>query len=147
MVRAGGGHFVETVEDCVTETQTGYQRRAREAWIHVDDLRKSLRGVHEVAEKERAELAVRISGIVLDRGEESLWAHALGRTGMWFLCGPDWASLRVGVRLQARDRLVSMEELLESAGHRPRRALRPAYTRNWMNRVVSQMVVAEIGGR
>ncbi len=142
-----GAYAVETVEDCVTEMQTGYQLRSREQWIRVGDLRKSLGAVHEVAERERAELAVRVSGIVLDRGEESLWAHALGRTGMWFLCGPDRASLRVGVRLQLRDRLVSMEELLDRAGHRPRHPLRPAYTRNWMGRVVSEMVVAEIGSQ
>lgn len=140
-----GAYGVETVEDCVTETQTGYQRRTREEWIEVGDLKQSLGAVHEVDDLERAELAVRISGISLDRGEESLWAHALARKGIWFLCGPDRASLRAGVRLQMRDRLVSMEDLLERAGHRPRRALRPAYTRKWMERVVSEMVVAEIG--
>ena len=123
-----GAYLVETVEDCVTETQTGYQRRMREQWIALGDLRRSLSAVHGVGDGQRAELAVRVGGIALDRGEESLWAHALGRTGTWFLCGPDRASLRVGVRLQARDRLVSMEELLERAGHRPRRALRSAYT-------------------
>ena len=142
-----GAYCVETVEECVTETQTGYQRRSQEQWIEVSDLRKSFDSIHEVADRERAELAVQIGGIALDRGEESLWAHALGRTGTWFLCGPDRASLRAGVRLGMRDRLIAMEELLERAGHRPRRALRPAYTRNWMERVVSEMVIAEIGGR
>ena len=141
-----GVYAVEMVEDCVTEAQTGNHLRVREQWTEPRDLRKSLGAVHEVDDRERAELAVRISGIVLDRGEESLWAHALARTGTWFLCGPDRASLRVGVRLQLRDRLVSMEELLDRAGHRPRHPLRPAYTRNWMERVVNGMVVAEIGG-
>ena len=140
-----GAYGVETVEDCVTETQTGYQRRTREQWIEVDGLRKALRAVHEVGDRERAELAVRIGGIALDRGEESLWAHALGRTEAWLLCGPDRASLRAGVRLEARDQLVSMEELLHKAGHRPQQALRLPYTRKWMDRVVSEMVVAEMG--
>ena len=142
-----GAYVVETVEDCVTETQTGYQRRSREQWIELGGLRESLGAVHEVSDRERAELAVRISGIALDRGEESLWAHALGRTGRWFLCGPDRASLRAGIRLKMRDRLVSTEELLDRVGHRPRRALRPAYMRNWMERVVGEMVVAEMGTR
>ena len=142
-----GAYGVETVEDCVTETQTGYQRRTREQWIEVRDLERSLGAVHEVADRERAELAIRIGGIALDRGEESLWAHAIGRPGMWFLCGPDRASLRAGVRLEMRDRLIAMEELLDRAGHRPRRALRPAYTRSWMERVVSEMVVAETAER
>ena len=142
-----GAYGVETVEDCVTETQTGYQRRTREQWIEVRGLKRSLGAVHEVADRERAELAIRIGGIALDRGEESLWAHGLGRTGMWFLCGPDRASLRAAVRLELRDRLIAMEELLDRAGHRPRRALQPAYTRSWMERVVSEMVVAEIAER
>lgn len=97
-----GAYRVETVEDCVTETQTGYQRRARAQWIEVADLRESLNALHEVGDKERAELAVRVSDIALDLGEASLWAHALSRTAAWFLCGPDRASLRVGVRLQMR---------------------------------------------
>ena len=142
-----GAYAVETVEDCVTETQTGYQRRARERWIEVGDLEASLSAVHKVSDPELAELAVRVSDIALDRGEESLWAHAFGRSGMWFLCGPDRASLRVAIQLRLRDRLVSMEELLDKAGHRPRRALKPAYTSKWLDRVVSEMVVAEIGVR
>lgn len=142
-----GAYGVETVEDCVTETQTGYRRRARDQWIDVAELKASLAAVHDVADSERAELAVRVSDIALDRGEESLWAHALGRMGTWFMCGPDRASLRVGVRLRLRDQLVSLEELLDRAGHRPKRALKPAYTRKWMDRVVSEMVVAEVGER
>ena len=125
-----GAYSVETVEDCVTETQTGFQRQTREQ--RVEDI-------------ERVELAVRASDIALDRSEESLWAHALLRTGMWFLCGPDRASLRVGVRFGLRDRLVSMEELLEKAGFQPRPNIGPAYTRTWMNRALSEIVVAEIG--
>lgn len=140
-----GAYGVETVEDCVAETQTGYERRPSEQWINVGDLETSLAAVHGVADREHAELAVRVTDIFLDRGEKSLWAHALGRTDAWLLCGPDRASLRVGIRLRFRERLVSLEELLDRAGHRPRHALRPAYTRKWMDRVVSEMVVAEAG--
>ena len=142
-----GGYDVETVQECVTESQTGYRRRPREQWIDLGDLEASLAAVHKVADREYAELAVRVTDIALDRGERSLWAHAIDRTGAWYLCGPDRASLRVGVRLQFRDRLVSLEELLHRAGQRPRQALRPAYTRDWMARAVSEMVVAEAGRR
>lgn len=45
-----GGHRVETVEDCVTETQTGFQRRRQEELIVIDGLRKSLRAEHAVKE-------------------------------------------------------------------------------------------------
>ena len=111
-----GAYGIEAVEDCLTETQTGYQHRPREQWIDVAELRQSLAEVHKVTDVERAELAVRIGGIALDRGEESLWAHALARSGVWFLSGPDRASLRTGVRLGFRESLVSVEELLEVPG-------------------------------
>ena len=106
-----GGYGVETVEDCVTETQTGFQRRRSEEAIDRGQLRESLANVYAVSDLERAELAVRVDGIALDLGEWSLWAHARGREGPWVLCGPDKASLRCGVRLGFRDQLVSLEGL------------------------------------
>ncbi len=74
-----GGYRVEPVEDCATETQTGFQRRSPEQSIVASELRASLTAVHPVSERQRAELAVRIQDITLDLGEESLWAHALDR--------------------------------------------------------------------
>ena len=41
-----GGYDVETVEDCVIETQTGFQRRATEQQIDNAALRASLAAVH-----------------------------------------------------------------------------------------------------
>ena len=142
-----GGYGVETVEDCVTETQTGYVRRPREQWIDVADLRASMAAVHEVTDRERAELAMQVSGVALDRGEESLWAHALGRGETWFLCGPDRASIRVGIQLGFRERLVSLEELLVRCGHRPSRALKVAYERAWLTRVVGEIVIGALARR
>ena len=66
-----GGYAVETVEDCVTETQTGFQRRRSEEAINRDQLLESLANVHAVNDLERAELAVRVHGIALDLGEWS----------------------------------------------------------------------------
>lgn len=138
-----GGYQVETVEDCVTETQTGSQNRRPEEQIDVADLRASLETVHSVGNRERAELAVRVHDIVLDRGEASLWAHSLSRTDAWVLCGPDKASLRCGVRLGFRERLVSLEGLLDDAGHRTGTALHTAYTRRWHERVLGELVLIE----
>ena len=56
-------------------------------------------------------LAVQAPDIVLDPGERALWAHALTRNDDWILCGPDKASLRFGVRLGFRERLVALEAL------------------------------------
>ena len=141
-----GGYRVETVEDCVTETQTGFQRRRPEQSIDAGGLRTSLAAVHAVGDPERAELAVRVYDIALDLGEESLWAHAMGRDGPWFLCGPDKASLRCGVRLGYRDRLVSLEELLDGVGHRSRLDLKRQYTRRWLEGALSELALGEREG-
>src|SRR5438132_11771647 len=81
------GYSVETVEDCVTETQTGFQRRRPELNIDAAQLQASLKAVHAVGEAERAVVAVRAPEIALDVGERSLWAHALTRSDGWGLCG------------------------------------------------------------
>lgn len=138
-----GGYGVETVEDCVTETQTGFQRRRSEQAIDSGQLRESLASVHAVSDSDRAELAVRVDGIALDIGEWSLWAHARSREDPWVLCGPDKASLRCGVRLGFRDRLVSLEGLLHQIGHRPKVDLRRQYTTKWLDGTLGQLVLEE----
>ncbi len=141
-----GGCRVETVEDCVTETQTGFQRRRPERQVDETELRSRLATARAVADLQRSTLAIRAGDIALDRGEASLWAHALGRDDEWILCGPDKASLRCGVRLGLRDRLASMEGLLDDVGHRPATALRNAYTRRWHESTLVELVLAERNG-
>lgn len=139
-----GGYRVEMVEDCVTETQTGFQRRRVEEQVDVAMLRSSLAAPpHQVSQEELAALAVRVADIALDMGERSLWAHILTRSDGWVLCGPDRASMRVGVRLGFRERLVSLEKLLGDVGYRPRVELKAAYTDGWLAQVLSQFVVSE----
>ena len=140
-----GGYPVETVEGCVTETQTGLQRRSPERRIDEKELRDSLNAVHSVGYRERAELSVRVTDIALDAGEASLWTHALSRDDDWVLCGPDRASLRCGVRLGFRERLVALEGLLDDAGFRPRHVLRRQYTAAWHRKELGEIVLAESG--
>ena len=141
------GWRVETVEACVAETQTGFQLRRKKEAIDAAALRDSLAAVHSVNVRQQAELALRKGSIALDEGEEALWAHALGRNDAWLLCGPDKASLRCGVRLGQRERLVSLEELLTRVGHRPSTELRSAYTKRWHDRVVGQIHLDESSAR
>ena len=54
------GYNIETVEDCVTETQTGYQRRRAELQIDAAHLVATLKAVHLVTDAERAVVAVRV---------------------------------------------------------------------------------------
>ena len=79
-------------------------------------LRASLRNVHQVSERDRAIAATRDTQIGwLDAGERELWAHAISREDAWLLCGPDAASLRVGIRLGFRERLTALEALCTEA--------------------------------
>lgn len=130
------------LEECVTETQTGFQRRKPEAQVDQAALRERLHTVHAVDARARAVLAVRIGNLVLDPGESCLWAHALTRSDNWVLCGPDRASLHCGVRLGFRERLVSLEELLNDVGHKPRSMLRKAYSRKWHDRALGALALA-----
>jgi hypothetical protein len=127
-----GVETVETVEDCVIETQTGYQRRRAEQRIGLGALQTSLAAVHKVADAARAAAVLR----------DPLWAHALARADTWVLCGLDKASLRFGVRVGLRDRLVSLEDLLHDVGHRPG-TLRANYTSGWLLRTLAELVITE----
>jgi hypothetical protein len=136
----------ETVEVCVMETQTGFQMRKPEERIDERELRSRLAAVHPVSDDALAGAVVREPMIgALDVGEQNLWAHALTREDAWILCGPDSASMRIGVRLGLRDRLVSLERLLTEIGHRANPALRRAYSETWLAEKLNQFVVAEFG--
>lgn len=142
------GYSVETVDDCVIETQTGYQNRRVEQTVNEAVLRSSLANpAHKVTDAQLAVLAIKAPDIQLDPGEKSLWAHALTHTDAWMLCGPDKASLRFGVRVGLRDQLAALEPLLDAVGYRPRVKLKEAYTAKWLARTLSEMVVLEEGRR
>jgi hypothetical protein len=139
-----GAYVVETVEDCVIETQTGFQRRRAEQQVDAATLRPSLAApAHAVSDNDLAVVAVQLSDITLDVGERSLWAHALTRDDAWMLCGPDKASMRFGVRLGFRERLAALESLLDDAGYRAKSPLKTAYTRKWLDGTLGEMVVIE----
>lgn len=94
-----GRYQVETVEECVIETQTGHHQRREVQQINVRELRQELSAVHSVTYEERARLLTRVPDIFLDTGEASLWTHAVSRNEDWNLCGPDRVSLRFGIRM------------------------------------------------
>jgi hypothetical protein len=139
-----GGYAVETVGDCFIETQTGCQQRRPEEQIDRDVLANTLTAVHAVHEVDRAEAVIRGSLIAyLDAGERALWAHAISRKDTWVLCGPDKASLRIGIRLGLRDRLVSLERMLGDVGFKPKLDLRSPYTQKWLDQALAQLAQLE----
>lgn len=139
-----GGYCVETVDQCVDETQAGAQRRRKEQPISQDRLLDELATVHYVEDRALAELAVRNVRLHLDEGEEALWAHAIGRDDDWVFCGPDAASLRCGVRLGFRERLRSLEGLLKDLGHHPSIPVRAHYTESWQCQRLNEIVFDEM---
>jgi predicted nucleic acid-binding protein len=140
----GGALWLETVERCVAELHTGAHKRPAAQRIVQASLDAVLAKVHEVSERERAEVLMRDAQMSwLDAGERDLWAHALTRSDAWVLCGPDAASLRVGIRLGFRDRLVSLEAVCANAGCRPAQKLRRNYTSAWHAQKVQEMAVQE----
>ena len=139
-----GGYAVETVEDCVIETQTGFQRRRAEQRIDQAALLASLKAVGKVTDAERAAAVVRDDLFSrLDPGEASLWAHALARADAWVLCGPDTASMRFGVRQGLHERLVALETLLHDVGFRAATALRMNYTSAWHTKTLGELAMME----
>jgi len=137
-----GSCRIETVEECVTETQTGIMHRGKGRQLDEQRLRRQFSDIHRVECRARLELALRMPDIQLDPGELALWAHARQRNDdhpSWRLCGPDRASLRCGIRLGFGDRLVSLEQLLNDIGHRPSPKLKCHYTRKWQRQFMSEM--------
>jgi hypothetical protein len=139
-----GGYSLETVEECVIETQTGFQKRRPEQQIGRDVLLAGIKAVHQVSDAERAAALIRDGEIaMLDEGEKALWVHALARPDAWVLCGPDKASLRIGIRQDLRGRLVSLECLLDDAGFRPKAPLKDAYRQDWLSRTLVELAQRE----
>ena len=126
------------------ETQTGFQLRHKEERIEAAALRESLAAPpHAVSPAELAAAVLKAPDIHLDPGERSLWAHALTRADAWVLCGPDRASLRYGVRLGLRERMIALEALLDGVGHRAAGGLQKQFTTQWLNATLSELVVYE----
>lgn len=66
-----GRYRIETVEECVVETQTGFQRRTAEEQIDERTLRNELSAVHQVAAVNIAAIDL-LQGPELDAGEKAL---------------------------------------------------------------------------
>jgi len=135
-----GGLRIETVEKCVEETQTGFQQRRPEQNIDERALRAGLAAVHGVDDLALAEVLL-MGGGVLHAGERHLWAHALTRKDAWVLCGPDTASLRFGHDARMRDRIVTLEGLLEDIGFRPPLPIQLQYGRKHHEGIMNKLVL------
>jgi hypothetical protein len=135
---------LHTVETCLHEaTQTDkYHRQlvAKEA----SALRAEFHHVHAVTDAQRAHASILIgSRVDLHAGERDLLAHALtlGRQ-VWWLCGPDRATLIALHRLQLLDRMVALETLARGAGQKLRN-LENQFTETWLSGKRTKLLLGE----
>ena len=114
-----GTHFkLETVEKCCEEARGGDLHRPGYVTIDERTLREKLR-THPVSKIELIHLTLKYPKATgLDDGERHLWAHALTRKDVWLATTADKAAFFAACHLGWRDRMVSLEGLIESAGAR-----------------------------
>lgn len=141
---------LHTVEEVITETQTGYQNRAPEQTIDEATLRKQLRHVEPINETQQADLAIDYPDAVLDAGERDLVIYAGLLTqatpsiSVWFLNSPDIATIRHAHRRQWLDHLISLEEMSQHLKLKAKLNLKNNYTRTWLS---SQKIQFITGGK
>src|SRR5262245_30381149 len=102
---------IQTVEKCCEEAATGDKRRADYVADEVGEM-KELGVVHPVELAGLARIETELAEPDrIDIGEKHLLAHALGRTGVWYLSASDRAAVKAGGELNLLDRFVSLEAL------------------------------------
>jgi hypothetical protein len=84
-----------------------------------------------------------MEGPALDIGERELWAHAYHRQDVWVLCGPDAASMRFGYLHGFRDRMLSLEELLNAVGSKVPTDLRGHYKSAWLRGLFTTLALGK----
>jgi hypothetical protein len=134
---------LETVEECLDEVTRvdgkGRQLVPRKA----AELRAEIR-IHAVTQAQRAHLLLTGGGPPdLDKGERDLLAHALSLgLKVWWLCGPDKATLRMLHRLNLLERMVSLEGMGREVGHRFTK-LEEQYTEAWLKTKRTKLLLGD----
>lgn len=133
--------ILETVETCIIEAQTGQANRIDQTILDAE-LRSGFSAIHQVTPVEIANHFATIEDDLptIDAGELELWVHACKRNDVWFLCGPDRASMKFGYELGHVDRLVSMEHVLGLAGVQNNQ-IKVHYQEKWLRDLKTNLVM------
>jgi hypothetical protein len=109
---------LETVAKCIEEACRFDRHGRRLVNREAEEINAEIR-IREVTAIQRAAVVLQVGAHVdLDQGEHDLLAYALTLDQrLWWLCGPDKATLIALHRLHLIDRMVSLEVLARSAGH------------------------------
>lgn len=136
------GYFhLETAAYCVEEATRADRRGRRLVERTLEELRNDF-VCHDVTDRDRAALALQLQGRVdLDDGERDVLATALNLVGpVWWLCGPDKATLRAMHFLNLLEKACSQESLARGAGFRTR-GLESQYTEEWLAAKRTQLML------
>ncbi len=116
-----GAYRMDTVSRCVEECETGNQRADNPVPVNTQALRQAL-NPKPVTPLEIYDLLSQCPDAAdIDAGEKELLAHALTlKDALFVISSADRAALRVAAKLGFMDRLVSLQELCDAAGVRPK---------------------------
>jgi hypothetical protein len=104
-------------------------------------LRSSFHHIEAIGDLERAEFILNHSDIHMDAGEQDLAIYALRLPARpaWYLNSPDRASVNFASTQNWLDRLVSLEQLANHIGARPKAGgYANNYTTSWLNQVKTE---------
>jgi len=79
--------------------------------------------------------------IALDKGEKFLVIQAFASNFIWMICGPDKATVRALHACNKADRMISLEELIEKSGQKPRVRLEPGFTKSWLSKYRTELML------
>jgi hypothetical protein len=126
---------LHTVETVVTETQTGHQNRSPEETIDLVKLKSQLKHIEVITQAQRAAFYLAYPTVALDPGELDLIIYAGSfskNTEVWFLNSPDMAAVRHAYTRNWLDRLVSLEAMTSHISARLSGQLPQNYTERWL---------------
>lgn len=126
---------VETVQKVIEETQTGAQNRSPETLIDEKTLRATMHHVYDVTDQMRAKFHEAFPGALLDDGERDLLVYAgtLPVGEAWLLNSPDMAAIRHAYSRGWLDRLVSLETVNSHLKGKLNANLRDNYSEQWLS--------------
>ena len=132
---------LETAQHCIEESLRPNRKGRRLVDRNREDLQKEI-VAHPVTDAQRAVLLHALQGRVdLDDGERDLLSIALtNKTGVWWLCGPDKATIFALHLWGIVDRMCSLQALAEAAGLR---LANPEVecTEKWLSAVRTQLLL------
>jgi hypothetical protein len=134
---------LETADFCIEEAVRPNRHGKRLVNKSGDELRAELH-VHTVTDAQRAALALTLLGKVdLDDGERDLLSLAFSTKGeIWWLCGPDKATLRAMHLLNILEKMCSLQNLAEGAGVKGK-SWEIQYTEKWLKQKRVMLIMGQ----